>query len=303
MAAAVSTSVILRNKSTIKVSKTIVNEPLSFHVTFLLGREFVLPVGVSSVDVLRKPLLPHIKSEPSSEAFEGSRRLASSNSQIPGTSTAKVSNLTGTKLELWTKKFKSSQTSNQEIQSAWQERLIIVTEKRIFLITKKESTVSNQRAHENPVTTQRTPKKVEYEIVDSIPMEEIVSIELNVDPAMIVSDPEPLPSMRRTNTISSRNLLESATSLLKRRRSTAQLSDAIDAPANADAGTGPNPLRADARRGSGIGLRQALPAGAGEDYCEQVRPWHGARDRAVGAVEPRTVLPRFYVFKPRRFES
>jgi hypothetical protein len=279
-AAAISTTAILRNKRSIKVPKAIVNEPLSFHVTFLLGREFVLPAGVSSVDVLRKPLLPHVKSEPSSEAFESSRRITRSNSQLSGNSTAKVPNLTGTKLELWTKKFKSSQSSNEDIESAWQERLVIVTEKRIFLITKKQNSVSNQRAHDSPLPTPRTPKKVEYEIVDSIPMEEIISIELGVDPAMIVSDPEPLPSSHHPNSFS-RNLLEGATSLLKRSRPTDQLSDDIDAPANADADAGPSPRRAGAQS---TGSRQSLPAGAGEDYCEQVRPRRGVRDRAAGAA-------------------
>jgi hypothetical protein len=282
MAAAISATAILRRKRSMKVPKSIANEPLSFHVTFLLGRDFVLPAGLSSVDVLRKPLYPHIKSEPSSEAFEGYRRLMRSNSQAPpGNSTAKVPNLTGTKLELWTKKFKSSQSSNEDnMESAWQERLVIVTEKRIFLITEKQNTVSDQRAHDSPVPTQRTSKKVEYEIVESIPMEEIISIELD-DPAMIVSDPESIPTMHHTNSFFSRNIIRSASSLLKRNRSTTQLPDAKDASVHADAGTGPSPRRAGARS---TGSRQALPAGAGEDYCEQVRLRRGVRDRAAGAA-------------------
>jgi hypothetical protein len=287
MAAAISATV-LRHKRSIKAHKSIVNEPLSFHVTFLLGRDFVLPAGCSSVDVLRKPLLPHIKSEPSSEAFDGPRGLTRANSHASGNITAKVSNLTGTKLELWTKKFKNSLSPNEDIESAWQERLVIITEKRIFLITKKQSTLSNQRAHDSAVTMQRTSKKVEYEIVDSIPMEEIVTID-DVDPAKIVSDPEPSSTVHHANSFFSRNLLETATSLRKRNnnRPTTQPSDGTDAHANADVDAGTNSRRADARN---TGSRQALPAGAGEDYCEQVRPRRGVRDRAAGAAEPRVVL-------------
>jgi hypothetical protein len=281
-AAAISATAILRRKRSIKVPKSIANEPLSFHVTFLLGRDFVLPAGLSSVDVLRKPLYPNIKSEPSSEAFEGYRRLMRSNSQAPpGNSTTKVQNLTGTKLELWTKKFKCSQSSNEDnMESAWQERLVIVTEKRIFLITEKQNTVSNQRAHDSPVPTQRTSKKVEYEIVESIPMEEIISIELD-DPAMIVPDPESISTMHHTNSFFSSNIIRSASSLLKRNRSTTLLPDAKDASVHADAGTGPSPRRAGARS---TVSRQSLPAGAGEDYCEQVRLRRGVRDRAAGAA-------------------
>jgi hypothetical protein len=131
-----------------------VNESLSFHVKFLLGNDFVLPAGYSSVDVLRIPLLPHIRAESMTDT-ENARRVFT-----------RVLNLTSTKFELWTKKLRISQSPGV-VESAWQKRLLIVTEKRLFIVTKKQNALVN-----------RSSKAPAYEIVDSIPMEEMISLEL-----------------------------------------------------------------------------------------------------------------------------
>ena len=227
--------------------KAVVNEPLSFHVTFLLGKEFALPEGKSSVDVLRMPLLASSGITSTAETPESPRRLVRMNSQLTG---VKVQNLTGTRLELWTKKFKSSLAPNEDIESAWQERLVIVTDKRIFIITRKQDVVQS---------TGHTAKSLEFEIVDSIPMEEIISIELDCEPGMSELDAPPTPP--RAPSFLSLKLMQAATFLLNSR------------PAEEDAATaaasGDTP-RTEPRRAPSGGSRGSRRPPASEDYCEPI---------------------------------
>jgi hypothetical protein len=63
-----------------KNSNEVGREPVSFHLAFLLGNDYILPDGHDSVDVLRSPFISKTSKE----------------------------NLTGTKLEFWTKRFITS---------------------------------------------------------------------------------------------------------------------------------------------------------------------------------------------------
>ena len=64
----------------------------------------------------------------------------------------------------------------------WQERLLIVTEKRLFIIIKKSNDIKGGTSSVSEVQLQaKVTDKIldkDLEIVDSIPMEEIVSVEV-----------------------------------------------------------------------------------------------------------------------------
>ena len=81
----------------------------SFHLKLMLGSDFVLPDGQSSVDVLREPLKEN----------------------------SLARNLTNTCAEMWTKVCSiSHQDHGNEIDffPEWQQKLLLLTEKRIFMI-------------------------------------------------------------------------------------------------------------------------------------------------------------------------
>ncbi len=136
-------------------------EPVSFHLEFVLKKNFVLPEGSDSVSVLRSPFLGNEGKSPSKE------------------------NITGTKMEFWATKFNSSSSDNQ-----WNDRLLIITEKRIFIAIEKAVQVpkkgdEKQQAQQSSVNSidelEKSSCKDNMEIVDSIPMEEILSVTLDVD--------------------------------------------------------------------------------------------------------------------------
>ncbi len=153
--------------------------------------------------------------------------------------------MTSTKLELWTKKFRSSQLPG-DVESAWQERLLIVAEKRLFIVTKKQNAVVDQSS-----------TAPEYEIVDSIPMEEIVSIKLR-DSDLI--DPDSPSSLNKSHSIFSLDIIDKASSLLKSNRTTSL-------PVNGSKGAPPDTAQ---RLAASKGWRESVHAAAGDDYCQQV---------------------------------
>jgi hypothetical protein len=177
-------------------------EPVSFHLSLLLGSEYVLPVGKSSVDVLRTPFLRREGAQDPTDtpAF----RLITTKNQITA---GKPSNLTGTRLEIWSKKFVSSHFDSEDFDKAWQDRLLIVTEKRIFILTKKKLNSSSEsfelsklRNNFDLRTNAEFPAEaisagmdcgqghIELEIVDSIPMDEIKSVTLGDDQTAKIED-------------------------------------------------------------------------------------------------------------------
>jgi hypothetical protein len=154
------------------------DEPVSFHLAFLLGNNYSLPDGKNSVDVLRMPFHSAVSNEGSAEAAPTSRKITS----LFDTNffTNKSSNLTETKTEFWTKKYSRGQFTNDE-DKAWQDRLVIVTEKRFFIVTKKlfgNGSVLADFTQPSTDVTHRLSRHVDLEILDSIPVEEIDSIRL-----------------------------------------------------------------------------------------------------------------------------
>jgi hypothetical protein len=184
-------------------------EPISFHLALLLGNEYFLPEGKNSVDVLRMPFCVSVSSESSSKPPESSLRFFNINSQL---FTNKIQNITGTRMEFWVKKFNSSQ-STSDLDKAWQDRLIIVTEKRLFIVTKKQippkkdDTIIQAHPHGSESEYEYRPSTDDLEIVDSIPMEEIISFSLESEPSNLEdnehagSDSFISKSLRRTATL------------------------------------------------------------------------------------------------------
>jgi hypothetical protein len=177
-----------------RVNMMSVGEPASFHLTLILGSEYVLPVGKNSVDVLRSPFqraaLEGAQDQPDAPAF----RLIHTNSKIIQ---SKPPNTTGTKMELWVKKFVSSQSDSEDFDKAWQDRLLITTEKRIFIVTKKnlnskfgtDELINSKKKSDHPESSSRLE---ELEIVDSIPTDEILSVSLSNDHAGQSDEVEPI---------------------------------------------------------------------------------------------------------------
>ncbi len=138
----------------------------------MLGNDFVLPDGKNSVDVLRAPFLASaddFHDEASTQTQSGTSFFNINQKLF----SRKSSNMTATKLEFWTKKFNSVQMASHDFQKTWQDRLVIVAEKRIFIVTTKVFNKSDDATGD--------PRRADLEIVDSIPMEEILSINLESD--------------------------------------------------------------------------------------------------------------------------
>jgi hypothetical protein len=192
------------------------SEPVSFHLAFLVGNNYVLPDGKNSVDVLRMPFLSSVRNEECPETALNSRSKFIS--YFDGNLfSSKTSNLTGTKMEFWAKKYTSTQSASDDVEKAWQDRLLIVTDKRIFIITMKktvdhkELTGQSSRSASDDQTKRalsRISSQVDLEIVDSIPVEEITSIRLETKPGVWDADSDSEPS----------SCLRSAASLLPRVR-------------------------------------------------------------------------------------
>jgi hypothetical protein len=168
----------------------VAKEPVSFHLAFILGSEYALPEGCDSVDILRQPL--------TSMADEGK---------------SQKENLTGTKMEFWTKKFNNQCLASHdanEFKEAWQDRLIVITEQRIFILTEKAIANNKDFRQRHSFTTSNSASKLEFdfirstgkaclEIVDSIPMEEITSISLDMDNNPGMWDPDPTDTEKRSS--------------------------------------------------------------------------------------------------------
>ena len=134
-----------------------------------------------------------LESEAAQDSTDSSafRLIHTKNQSIPG----KPSNLTGTKLEIWAKKFVSSHSDSDDFEKAWQDRLLIATEKRIFILTKKKLNVSSENSELSKLRNSfdlrtstdfqdkmdRGQGRVDLEIVDSIPTDEITGISLGED--------------------------------------------------------------------------------------------------------------------------
>jgi hypothetical protein len=140
-------------------------EPLSFHLAFVLGNDYVLSNGNDSVDVLRLPFISN-EGKPSRE------------------------NLTGTIMEFRAKKFNSTSLpfyNKHGHDKAWQDRLLVITEKRIFIITEKAKKSGDKKQTCCPTTLHFNDLGAKgfgsagLEIVDSIPMEEILSVSMDMD--------------------------------------------------------------------------------------------------------------------------
>ena len=125
--------------------------PVSFHLALLLGNQFTfqtLPENIfhgrkNSVAVLRLPF----------ENFKAN--------QYDSTNTKERM--------IWVLK------GTEKASEAWQEKLLLVTERRMFLISKTETAPSD--AGEGVALHDEVSSRESYEIAESIPMEEIRSIQ------------------------------------------------------------------------------------------------------------------------------
>ena len=164
-------------------------------------------------------------------------------------------NITRSKLEIWV--LKASKKANE----AWQEKLLIVTERRMFLISRKEEDLNNDDEDFTFGQSAAAPcdSAVSYEIVDSIPMEEIISIQFCSDSNSWGSEEK--TSMARPRTLAAR-LLRRLLDLMDAALQT--LVGDIDADSDADADARPR-LSAQADRADfERRLCESLPEDAGD---------------------------------------
>ncbi len=91
-------------------------------------------------------------------------------------------------MEFWTKKFNSAKSASDDFETAWPDRLLIVTDQRIFVVTRKEKDEWKRRSPNQPSSRSTG----DFEIVDSIPMEEILSISLESERGQWHDDPRPV---------------------------------------------------------------------------------------------------------------
>jgi hypothetical protein len=178
-------------------------EPVSFHLALLLGNDFTLQSvpdsvfkhGKSSVAVLRAPFqhtYNPVHRVPSSQVPK--QKLAYKNSIVP--IEGKPYNIARSKLEIWVKK---------ACKKGWHEKLLIVTERRIFIISKREREQPLTPASGDASSNAYVPETAIFEIVDSIPMEEIVSIQF-IQPESSFREDNPPSSPSRPNKLIERIL-------------------------------------------------------------------------------------------------
>jgi hypothetical protein len=142
---------------------------VSFHLRLHLGEDASLPDGLTQVGWLRSPLRSKERNQESPLESNKSRKK----NQNQGHNA-------GTRFEVWTKKFNNK-------SKIWQDTLLIVTERRLFIVSKKDSKTVEQSAdgEESKDVLKPNdwiqPTDKDLEIIDSIPMDEIVSVELNTD--------------------------------------------------------------------------------------------------------------------------
>jgi hypothetical protein len=157
-------------------------EPVSFHLAFLLGNDFELPEGKTSVDVLRMPFNYSVHAEEASDPSQWSKCFGINRQLFRGKST----NPSGTRMELWTKKINTSNSNCEVFDKAWQDRLLIITERRIFIVTKKFNVTGEQKRRTSIDLADRegAAGTADLEIVDSIPVEEIAAISIERSPGV-----------------------------------------------------------------------------------------------------------------------
>jgi hypothetical protein len=80
-------------------------------------------------------------------------------------------------MEFWTKKFNNTQAGTHDFDKTWLDRLLIVTEKRLFIVTRKDLGSEDDNKDKGRLSKQQLID-AELEIVDSIPMEEIISVQV-----------------------------------------------------------------------------------------------------------------------------
>jgi hypothetical protein len=135
------------------------NFPVSFHLQLHLGSNFRHGY-INSVELLRLPLM-----KTSSDTTAENEALAKA---------------AGTKFEILTKKYvprtRGDHDADQEGTLA--EELLIATERRLFLVSRLVSSVTNQLTVTTVNDFHWTTKSEELEIVDSIPLEEVETIRL-----------------------------------------------------------------------------------------------------------------------------
>jgi hypothetical protein len=140
---------------------------VSFHLQLHLGDEVRLPEGETSVGLLRSQLRSREPGQQESEEPSKSKKEKKS-----------LKHEIGTRFEVWIKKFN---TKSQTIGfSSWQERLLIVTDRRLFVISRTEAKLESMTQSASPEkSTATVHASKDLEIVDSIPVEEIISVEFN----------------------------------------------------------------------------------------------------------------------------
>jgi hypothetical protein len=163
---------------------------ISFHLRLHLGEDASLPKGESSVGWIRSPL--HQKRD----------KITQNTSEFPEPTrkSKKEKNLNhniGTRFEVWVKKF-NDKWEEQTESAKWQDRLLIVTERRLFVASMKLA-----KPIESPAGDAESIQLTDndLEIVDSIPMEEIVSVELEANDDTVqwkkVFEPKPITLRRK----------------------------------------------------------------------------------------------------------
>ena len=140
---------------------------------------------------------------------------------------AKPPNITGTRFELWAKKFNNKWSPKQNPDTAWHERLIIVTEKRLFIIARKQrARVHDWRARRRTsvsaplqaaaaAATAAADANSGLEIVDSIPLEEIVSVDARDETDLWDDNDDPAARPPTARTLLTRSL-RTASAMLDR---------------------------------------------------------------------------------------
>ncbi len=92
-------------------------------------------------------------------------------------------------MELWTKKFNTSHSNCDEFDKAWPDRLLIFTEQRVFIVTKKLNAAgAGDQRRSFLDLAECAQAKTDLEVVDSIPVEEITSISVERNPGVWEDD-------------------------------------------------------------------------------------------------------------------
>jgi hypothetical protein len=187
MAAAISSRRANNSASKARSSELSAADVVTFHLGLQLGQNYRIPEGKNSVWILRSPFQHANESLNASNSHSGSvedNLNAVGKSCFPCSRAIifdnKHSNEADTRLEFWAMKFNNKVTSDEDEDGAWQYRLIILTAERLYLITVKDSSKEKLKQPSSPGTSSATKiTSQDLEIIDSIPLEEIIDIDLN----------------------------------------------------------------------------------------------------------------------------